>query len=113
MSSASTEARITAIEEADYEEWEKLFRAYIKFYETSIPDDQYRKTFARLRDPQKDLYGLVLRQSNDERKLLGLAQFLPHSSPWDERQIMLFNGMSPVLPITFEDLPIVAQLVWK
>ena len=89
---AAAELRITPIEKEDYEEWERLFRLYIEFYKSSLPDAQYPKTFARILDPQKDLYGLVLRDLQNPRKLYGLAHYFPMQTPWAEETLMHFNG---------------------
>lgn len=90
--SALSELRITPIEKEDYDEWERLFRLYINFYKSSLPDTQYPKTFARILDSQKDLYGLVLRDSQNPRKLYGLAHYFPTQTPWAEEMLMHFNG---------------------
>lgn len=86
------ELRITPIEKEDYKEWERLFRLYIEFYKSSLPDAQYPKTFERILDPQKDLYGLVLRDPSNPRKLYGLAHYFPMQTPWAEELLMHFNG---------------------
>lgn len=83
---------ITPLEQSDYAEWERLFRLYIAFYKSSLPDAQYAKTFARILDPQKDLYGLVLRDATDPKKLYGLAHYFPTQTPWAEEMLMHFNG---------------------
>ena len=71
-----------------------MFRAYVAFYKSELSDTQYRKTFNRLVDPSSDLYGLVLRDAQDHEKLLGLAHYYPHQTPWSEKKIMHFNGMT-------------------
>lgn len=91
------EPRITPIEQDDFDEWERLFRMYIDFYRSSLPDAQYRKTFERILDPQKDLFGLVLRDSSDQKKLYGLAHYFPMQTPWAEEQLMHLNGMLEIL----------------
>ena len=52
----------------------------------------YDATFARILDPQKDLYGLVLRDATDPKKLYGLAHYFPTQTPWAEEMLMHFNG---------------------
>jgi hypothetical protein len=87
------EPRITPLERDDYDEWERLFRLYIDFYKSSLPDAQYSKTFERILDPQKSLYGLVVRDLENPRKLYGLAHYFPIQTPWAEEQLMHLNGM--------------------
>jgi hypothetical protein len=79
---------ITVIEESDFAEWNRLFHAYID----ALPDEQYEKTFKRLIEPTTDLHGLVLRDSQDKSKLIGLAHFFPHQSTWSEEKVMHLNG---------------------
>jgi hypothetical protein len=86
------DVQITPLKQTDYAEWERLFRLYIAFYKSSLPDTQYAKTFARILDPQKDLYGLVLRDATDPKKLYGLAHYFPTQTPWAEEMLMHFNG---------------------
>ena len=89
---ASAEPQIEFLEKSDYDEWSRLFHAYIAFYGTSLPDEQYEKTFARLLDEKSDLYGLVMRDAEDSKKLIGLAHFFPHQTAWSEKKIMHLNG---------------------
>lgn len=93
---SSEEYKITKLNSNDFDEWATLFRAYIDFYETTIPDEQYRKTFDRILDTNSDLYALVMRQQQGESgdgKLIAIAHFFPQQTPWSEKNIMLLNGM--------------------
>ena len=93
---SSAEFAITKLNSNDFDEWAALFRGYIVFYETTIPEDQYRKTFDRILDPNSDLYALVMRQKQQESengKMIAIAHFFPQQTPWSEKKIMLLNGM--------------------
>ena len=83
---------IRTIGQADWAAWEPLFKAYIDFYQTSIPTEQYQKTFDRLVDPQTDLYGLVMTDEQDQSKLLAIAHYFPRQTPWSEKKVMHLNG---------------------
>ena len=87
---------ITAVHATDFEEWARLFRKYIDYYESALPDDQYRNTLNRILDPGKDLYAFILRSSKSEQKLYGIVHFYPHQTPWSEQSIMHMNGKSPL-----------------
>lgn len=89
-SQTATPAQIGPLFAHDYADWEKLFRAYIDFYQTSIPDEQYPRTFQRLIKPDGDIRALVLRGGDE--KLLGIAHFYTHQTPWSEGLIMHLNG---------------------
>lgn len=87
---------ITKLDRSDFDEWAALFRDYITFYETSIPEDQYRKTFERIMDLKSDLDALVMRQqaaeSGKKNKIIAFAHFFPEQTPWSEKKILLLNG---------------------
>ncbi|KAJ4317575.1 D-amino-acid N-acetyltransferase [Neodidymelliopsis sp. IMI 364377] len=89
----TSNVEITPIKPDDFDEWERLFRAYIDFYKSSLPDAQYRKTFDRILNHQKDLYGLVLRDPNNSKKLYGLVHYFPMQTPWAEEQLMHLNDL--------------------
>ena len=101
---SSVEFAITKLNSNDFNEWATLFRSYIDFYETTIPEDQYRKTFDRILDPNSDLYALVMRQkqqSSENGKMIAIAHYFPQQTPWSEKKIMLLNGMSPLILTPF------------
>lgn len=93
---SSEEFKITKLNRNDFDEWSALFRGYIDFYETSIPEDQYEKTFERILDPESDLYGLVMKRQHagesTDGKMIAIAHFFPQQTPWSEKKIMLLNG---------------------
>ena len=81
----------------DYEQWHVLWKAYLEFYGTTLPEEQYRDTFARLVDPDGDLGGFVLVLTDNEdgdgddevetpkptkHTYIGLAHYLTHTSAW-------------------------------
>ncbi|KAJ5122997.1 hypothetical protein N7448_009094 [Penicillium atrosanguineum] len=94
---SSEEFKITKLKSNDFDEWSTLFRAYINFYETSIPEDQYRRTFERILDSESDLYALVMRQQqagdSNDGKMIAIAHFFPQQTPWSEKNIMLLNDL--------------------
>ena len=47
---------------------EKAISSVRRFLQSDIPDSQYRQTFKRLIDPSKDLFGRVLRDSQETDK---------------------------------------------
>lgn len=94
-SAIAKSAQIGPIQASDYSSWVKLFRAYVDFYKSSLPDEQYRQTFGRITDPTNDLSGLALRESTSDGKMVGIMHFFPHQTPWSDKQILHINGMAP------------------
>ena len=68
---------LRASDEAD---WRRLWRDYLAFYETEVPEEVYQTYFARLLgdDPQ-DFSGLV---AEVDGRLVGLTHFLFHRHGW-------------------------------
>lgn len=68
---------LTAQDEA---EWRRLWRAYLEYYETTLPEDVYVSTFARLLgDEAQDFNGLV---AELDGRLIGLTHYLFHRHGW-------------------------------
>lgn len=64
----------------DHDQWRSLWTGYLQFYQTSVPQDVYATTFARLlgSDP-RDFSALV---AEEDGQLLGLAHYLFHRNCW-------------------------------
>jgi GNAT superfamily N-acetyltransferase len=64
----------------DEAEWRRLWRAYLAFYETELPDEIYTTHFERLlgNDPQ-DYHGLVAEMDG---RIVGLTHYLFHRHGW-------------------------------
>ncbi|WP_457648736.1 N-acetyltransferase family protein [Profundibacter sp.] len=71
---------IRPLKAADEDQWCRLWHDYLVFYETSVPQEVYASSFARLLgdDPQ-DFNGLV---AELDGKLVGLTHYLFHRHGW-------------------------------
>lgn len=71
---------IRALRPEDRPEWAEMWRDYLAFYNTSVPEPVYDSTFARLLgdDPQ-DFNALVAERDG---RLVGLTHFLFHRHAW-------------------------------
>jgi GNAT superfamily N-acetyltransferase len=77
---SKTKANVRFLRATDYNSWCDLWRAYLVFYETSVPDAVYESTFARLiGDDSQDFNGLVAEQDG---QLVGLTHYLFHRHCW-------------------------------
>jgi GNAT superfamily N-acetyltransferase len=65
---------------ADEVQWLKLFRDYIDFYETSVPDDVIALTWKRLLGDDDSMVGLIA--TDDAGRVLGIAALVFHRSTW-------------------------------
>jgi GNAT superfamily N-acetyltransferase len=59
--------------------WEPLWRGYLTFYETTVPDDVTSVTWARLHDPAEPMFVLGAYVGSS---LTGIAHYLYHRSCW-------------------------------
>jgi GNAT superfamily N-acetyltransferase len=71
---------IRPLEASDEVEWRRLWKAYLAFYETELPEEIYATHFARLLgdDPQ-DFHGLV---AELDGRLVGLTHYVFHRHGW-------------------------------
>ena len=75
----------------DVADWRRLWTAYLAFYETVLPEEIYRSTFARLTggDPG-DFRGLV---AVLDGRAVGLAHYLFHRSCWTLNDICYLQDL--------------------
>ncbi len=59
--------------------WEPLWRGYLAFYKTSVPQATYDATWARLHDPQEPMW---LLGAYVDGRLVGIVHYLFHRSCW-------------------------------
>jgi GNAT superfamily N-acetyltransferase len=71
---------IRPLQAEDEPAWRELWRAYLAFYETELPEAVYAASFARMIDPDVgDYHGLL---ALDESGPVGLAHFIYHRHGW-------------------------------
>lgn len=75
----------------DEAEWRRLWTGYLEFYETSVPDEVYRTTFARLLgDDPHDFHGLIAEQGG---KPVGLTHYLFHRHCWRVENVIYLQDL--------------------
>lgn len=68
---------ITAADESD---WRRLWTAYLEFYESGVPEEVYRTTFARLLDPARPQQNGLL--AHRDGQAAGLVHYIFHPHNW-------------------------------
>jgi GNAT superfamily N-acetyltransferase len=64
----------------DQADWRRLWTGYLQFYQTTVPEEVYASTFARLLgDDPRDFNALV---AEVDGQLLGLTHYLFHRHAW-------------------------------
>ena len=71
---------IRPLQEADKEDWRRLWTAYLDFYETAVDENVYNTSFARLLSTDAGEYQCLIAEMGG--KPIGLAHLLYHSSMW-------------------------------
>jgi len=72
---------VTPLEPQDRPRWAELWAAYLAYYGTVVPPEQYDFTWTRLHDGR--IHGLAARDA--EGRMVGLAHYLFHEHSWSMR----------------------------
>ena len=82
---------IRPLDAADFEAWCGLWRAYIGFYETSIADEIYEVTFARLiapDHPTQNAFVAVI-----DGTVAGLVHYIYHPHNWRQEDVCYLQDL--------------------
>ena len=71
---------IRALEESDEADWRRMWTAYLEFYNTSVSEEIYVTSFARLLSDDPNEYNCLIAEIGG--KPVGLAHFLYHRYMW-------------------------------
>ena len=74
-----SEVTIRPLQESDKEIWKVLFRGYIDFYESSIPEAMYELTWKRILDPNHNQFGFA---AVVDGKVEGITHYSFQNSTW-------------------------------
>ncbi len=75
----------------DRAEWGRLWKAYLAFYKTSVADDIYANTFARLLDPAEGTIGCFIAELNG--KPVGLVHYIQHPHNWRIEDVIYLQDL--------------------
>lgn len=79
---------MTADDEPD---WRRLWTAYLEFYESSVPEEVYRSTFARLLDPARPQQnGLIALRDG---QAAGLVHYIFHPHNWRIEEVCYLQDL--------------------
>jgi GNAT superfamily N-acetyltransferase len=75
----------------DEAHWRRLWNGYLEFYETSVPEEVYRTTFARLLgDDPHDYHGLIAERDG---RPVGLTHYLFHRHCWRIENVVYLQDL--------------------
>lgn len=78
MDDAHASLTVSPLVEADRGRWTELWRAYLAFYDTVLPDSTFAQTWARIL-ADREVHGLAARGASG---VLGITHFLFHAHCW-------------------------------
>ena len=71
---------VRPLTQADEANWRRLWTGYLEYYETSVPEEVYQTSFARmLSGEDNEFHGMV---AELDGKLVGLVHYLFHRHGW-------------------------------
>ncbi len=84
-------ATIRPLRPDDHDQWRHLWTGYLQFYQTSVPEEVYTSTFARLLgDDPRDFSALV---ADQDGHLLGLTHYLFHRHCWKIEEVCYLQDL--------------------
>ncbi|SOC37899.1 ribosomal protein S18 acetylase RimI-like enzyme [Rhizobium subbaraonis] len=86
-----SDLEVRPLELSDEAEWRRLWTAYLAFYETSLPEEVFRKTFARLTGEDGASMAGLLAVSGG--RAVGLVHFLFHRSTWSTGDVCYLQDL--------------------
>ena len=82
---------VRPLREDDRADWSRLWAAYLDFYETSVGEEVYANTFARLLDPDAGTMGCFLAEV--EGRPAGLVHFIQHPHNWRIEDVIYLQDL--------------------
>jgi GNAT superfamily N-acetyltransferase len=71
--------------------WRRLWRGYLDFYETALPEQVYATTFDRLIDPAiRDYFGVLAVEGEEP---IGLAHYIYHRHGWQIEDVCYLQDL--------------------
>lgn len=82
---------IRTLAQSDFDQWRDLWTDYLKFYETTVPDDTYAITFARLLDVNRTNQNAFVAEQG--RELIGLVHYIYHPHNWRPEDVCYLQDL--------------------
>jgi len=88
-----TEEKLTIrhLQASDETQWRRLWKLYLEYYETELPEEIYRSSFARMLSGEANEYrGLLAFRGSQP---IGLAHYLFHRSGWQIENVCYLQDL--------------------
>ena len=83
---------IRLVRESEKSAWNKLWQAYLVFYESSLPDNLTDTIWQRVHAKDNALQCRVA-ENPENGELVGLVQFFPHQTTWNINPVCYLNDL--------------------
>ena len=87
----STTPTIRPLRSEDRDQWAEMWRDYLAFYETEVPDTTYKSTFVRLLGDDPNDFSCFV--ADLDGQLLGLTHYLFHRHAWKEESVCYLQDL--------------------
>jgi GNAT superfamily N-acetyltransferase len=87
-----SEIVITGFRPDDRERWAELWRGYLDFYQTALPDAIYEHTWTRLMAPGP-IFGFGARLGDATAPLVGITHYLFHDHIWSTKPVCYLGDL--------------------
>jgi GNAT superfamily N-acetyltransferase len=84
---------VTSITPQDRARWAELWRGYLDFYETELPQEIYDHTWQRVIAAESPIRGLGARLGSDSAPLVGITHYLFHAHAWMTREVCYLQDL--------------------
>jgi GNAT superfamily N-acetyltransferase len=85
---------VTPFRRQDRARWAELWRGYLTFYETGLPQEIYEHTWQRLLAPESPIHGLGARLGSDAAPLVGITHYLFHAHAWMRQEVCYLQDLT-------------------
>ncbi|HZY18044.1 MAG TPA: GNAT family N-acetyltransferase [Ramlibacter sp.] len=85
-----TSAAIRPVLPADQPVWRRLWRGYCAFYETALPEEVTRRTWARILDPDSAVMCLL---AEVDGVVVGFAHCVLHENTWETQPVCYLEDL--------------------
>ena len=94
MTKAKMPVTIRGLRPEDRGAWQKLWTAYLEFYKSTVPDEVYDVTFARLLGDDPQDYTCLVAEVDGQ--LVGLTHYVFHRHNWRIENVVYLQDLYAV-----------------
>jgi len=88
-----TQILVTELRADDRARWAELWRGYLAFYETGLPEANYAHTWERLTAVESPIRGFGARLDDTAAPLVGITHYLFHAHAWSAKEVCYLQDL--------------------